>query len=114
MASDQQTVDYICDQMRGAGSVSARKMFGEYAIYCAGKLVALVCDNQLFVKSTAGGKAMLDHAIESSPYPGAKPCLLLTDELDDADFVARLIAKTAHGLPPPKPKKTSAGHRVKK
>jgi hypothetical protein len=25
---------------------------GEYAIYCNGKVVALVCDNQLFVKPT--------------------------------------------------------------
>jgi TfoX/Sxy family transcriptional regulator of competence genes len=36
--------------MKDAGAISYRYMFGEYAIYCDGKVVALVCDNQLFVK----------------------------------------------------------------
>lgn len=46
MASDQDTVDYICAQMAGAGLISARKMFGEYGVYCDGNIVGLICDNQ--------------------------------------------------------------------
>ena len=57
MASDQSFVIYICDQVGIVGQISFRKMFGEYLIYCHGKVVALVCDNQLFVKPTLGGKA---------------------------------------------------------
>ncbi len=52
MASSQGTVDFIVEQMASAGTVSARKMFGEYGIYCDGKMVALVCDDRLFVKPT--------------------------------------------------------------
>ena len=32
-------------------------MFGEYAIYCDEQVVALVCDNQLFVEITPPGRA---------------------------------------------------------
>jgi hypothetical protein len=50
MASDKSFIEFIVDQMEDAGLISYKKMFGEYAIYCDGKVVALVCDNQLFVK----------------------------------------------------------------
>ena len=42
MSSNQNTVDFIVEQMAGAGAVSAKKMFGEYGIFCAGKMVAIV------------------------------------------------------------------------
>ena len=31
----------------------SQAMLGEYVIYCNNKVVALVCDNKLFVKPTA-------------------------------------------------------------
>lgn len=49
MASKQNTVDYILDQIADAGAVHVKKMFGEYAIYCNEKVVALVCDDQLYI-----------------------------------------------------------------
>ena len=57
MASKQSTVDFKLDQIRAAGDVSARKMFGEYAIYCIKKIVGLVCDDRLFVKKTDAGNS---------------------------------------------------------
>ena len=59
MSSDQSFVDYVCDQMLDAGVIRSRKMLGEFAIYCDDKVVALVCDDQLFVKPTPGGRAFL-------------------------------------------------------
>ena len=56
MASDQGYVDYIRDQAAPAVDIAYRKMFGEYALYLDGKVVALVCDNHLFVKPTADGR----------------------------------------------------------
>ncbi|MEY4753608.1 MAG: hypothetical protein RJA44_1283, partial [Pseudomonadota bacterium] len=47
MASDLEFVQYVCDQLEAAGPVRWRKMFGEYALYDATKVVALICDNQL-------------------------------------------------------------------
>ena len=47
MTSQQSTVDFVIDQISDVGDVSAKKMFGEYGIYCGGKMVALMCDDHL-------------------------------------------------------------------
>ena len=105
MATRQSTVDFLLEQMADAGPVEAKKMFGEYTLYYDGKIVALVADDQLFVKPTAGGKAMLGDFVEGSPYPGAKPCLLIPgDRWEDRAWLARLIQRTAAELPTGKKK----------
>lgn len=108
MATDLSFVQYLCDQLQMAGPISHRKMFGEYALYCAGKVVALVCDNQLFIKPTPGGRAMLGSPAEAPPYPGAKPHFLIQDEIEDRELMARLLRITTGELPEPKPKKPRA------
>ncbi len=105
MASDLAFVQHVCDQLRGAGDVSFKKMFGEYAVYVGAKTVALVCDNQLFLKPTAAGRALLPHAEDGAPYPGAKPHLLITpDQWEDTEWLCDLVRATARELPQAKPK----------
>jgi TfoX/Sxy family transcriptional regulator of competence genes len=104
MASDQQFVSFVCEQMSKAGDISYRKMFGEYAIYRDEKVVAFVCDNQLFVKPTVAGKSLLGRPIEAPPYPGAKPYFLIADGLDDGDSLCELVIATCRELPAPRPK----------
>lgn len=104
MASDVDFVEYVCEQVRRAGNVTYRRMFGEFALYCDGKVVALVCDNQLFLKPTDAGKSLLGPVREAPPYPGARPYYLIDAQLDDADAAAALVRATADALPPPKPK----------
>ena len=60
-------------------------MFGEYDLYCGEKVVALVCDDQLFVKITTPGKALVgERYTEGFAYPGAKASILVgADALDD-------------------------------
>ncbi len=58
MASKQEFVQYIAEQLHDAGNVTYRKMFGEYGVYLDGKIVALVCDDQLFVKITEAGRKL--------------------------------------------------------
>ncbi len=99
MASSQSTADYILDQLAGAGTVTAKKMFGEYGIYCNGQIVAFVADEQLFVKPTAAGKAFIGDYTEGAPYPGAKPHLLVSgDHWDDDKWLSQLIKVTAAEL----------------
>jgi DNA transformation protein and related proteins len=105
MSSDLSFVEYVCEQINGAGQISSRKMFGEYAIYCDQKVVALVCDNQLFVKPTIAGRAAIANPVEAPPYPRAKPYFLISEQLDDRPWMANLIRLTADELPMPKPKK---------
>ncbi len=104
MASDQEFVDFLVDQLQGVGDITFRKMFGEYAIYCNGKVVALICDNQLFVKPTAGGRAHIGAVVEAPPYPGAKPSFLIEDAFEDREWLSTLIRITEKELPAPKPK----------
>jgi TfoX/Sxy family transcriptional regulator of competence genes len=66
--------------------------------------VALVCDNQLFVKPTPGGRALIENPVEAPPYRGAKPYFLVVDEIEDGEWLARLIRTTVQELPAPKPK----------
>lgn len=109
MSTRQSTIDYLIDQLSGAREVSARKMFGEYCLYLAGKPVALVCDDQLFLKPTPAGRSLLSRATEGSPYPGAKPHLLIAADLwEDREWLARLVEVTASELPEPKPRKPRA------
>jgi TfoX/Sxy family transcriptional regulator of competence genes len=101
MASDREFVTFVCEQLRGAGEISSLRMFGEAAIYLDGKVVGLVCDNQLFVKVTGPGRAKIGSPVEAPPFPGANNWFLMTD-LDDPEFLADLIRVTAEALPAPK------------
>lgn len=102
MASKQSTVDFIVGQIAAAGTVTAKKMFGEYGIYYDGKVVALVCDDELFVKPTTAGKAFSSKLKEAPPYPDAKPSLLVpADKWDEPEWLSKLIRITATELPVP-------------
>jgi TfoX/Sxy family transcriptional regulator of competence genes len=79
-------------------------MFGEFALYLDGKVVALVCNDQLYLKPTAEGRQFLGTVSEASPYPGCRPFLLLSAELDDPERLAGALRITADALPVPKPK----------
>lgn len=105
MASDGDFAKFVTDQMAGAGRATCRKMFGEFAVYLEGKVVALICDNQLFVKPTEPGRALLNRVTEGRPYPGAKPYFLIEDELDNRERLAALMRATARALPAPSEKK---------
>jgi len=112
MASAERTVQYVCDQTGLGRRVTFRKMFGEYALYLDGKVTALVCDDQLFLKPTAEGRAYLGKVRETAPYPGAKAHFLLTEELDDSDRLAEVFQITAQALPEPRPKRRTTSTRT--
>ena len=105
MSSDPGFVEYVCDQVRDAGRIRSRKMFGEYAVYCEDKVVALVCDDRLFVRPTTAGGAFIGEPAESPPYPGAKAHFLIEERVDDREWLTELIRLTERELPVPKPKK---------
>jgi len=111
MATERKTVEYLVDRMSKAGAVSARPMFGEYGVYCDGKMVAIIGDGQLFLKPTPAGRALAADAEEVPPYPGAKPHLLI-EGWDDQDWLSDLVRATAAELPTPKPKPAKAPKRA--
>lgn len=104
MASKPEFVQYVVEQLSGAGTITDRKMFGEYGLYCGGKLFALVCDDQLFIKITDAGRALKTDLSEAPPYTGAKNYFFIED-LEDREFLTELVVATCQELPLPKPKK---------
>ncbi len=106
MTTKQSTVDFIADQVSGAGEIRTRKMFGKYALYCNEKVVALICDDQLFIKPTEPGLKFLDESHATPPYPGAKDYLKVPeDKWDDREWLADFIKASADVLPVIKKKK---------
>jgi len=103
MPSDPTFVAFVCEQLRGAGDISSKRMFGEAAVYLGDKVVGLVCDNQLFIKPTDVGRARIGAPLESPPFPGASNWFLMTD-LDDPEWLADLVRATADALPARKTK----------
>ena len=105
MSTSQNTIDYLIDLLLTSGApVSARKMFGEYCLYCDGKPVALVCDDQLFIKITKEGAALAPQLPKAPPYDGAKDYFLYED-VDDREHMIAFVQATCRELPMPKPKK---------
>jgi len=107
MATRQSTVDYILDQLVSAGSISARKMFGEYALYCDGKVVGLVCDDTLYVKITEQGKIFAGkYYQEGNAYKGARLSMMIDEgRIEEREWLSELVRITAESLPLPKERK---------
>jgi hypothetical protein len=72
-----------------------------------------VCDNKLFVKPTAGGRAYIGNIVEAAPYSGAKLYFLIEDEYEDQEWLSGLIKITAQELPLPKPKRSKTKGKTK-
>ena len=97
MASHQDFLDYVTEQLRGAGAIRSRKMFGEYGLYCDEVFFAVICDDQLFIKVTPAGEAAFPHLPKTPPYEGAKDSFLVED-VDDRDTMTALTRITCLAL----------------
>ena len=104
MASNPDFVKYVVDQCAGAGEIIAKKMFGDYGIYCDGKIFGLICDDCFYLKPTEIVKPMLRTIEMCPPYNGAKDYYRITD-VDDHDYLSMLVRETCKELPEPKSKK---------
>lgn len=110
MASDEDFVRFLVEQMENAGVIRFRKMFGEYAIYCNEKVIALVCDNKLFVKPTEGGRAFIGGVVEAPAYEGSKLYFFIEEQFENKEWLCDLIRITESELPAPKPKTKKTGN----
>ena len=93
MACNSDFVQFIVDQCSGAGEIAVKKMMGDYCIYCDGVLFGLICDNNLYIKMTDAGEAVLDEVVLRPPYPSARDHFYITN-VDDRDYLEDIIRAT--------------------
>jgi len=98
-------VEYVTDQVDDSCNLTHRMMFGGCTLYLDGKVVALICDDQLFVKPTTAGRDFIGDVVEAPAYPGAKNSFLIEDQIDDGEWLTNLLTVTAAELPAPRPRK---------
>ncbi|MGE5392134.1 MAG: TfoX/Sxy family protein [Candidatus Saccharibacteria bacterium] len=91
---DKSFVEFIIEQIQDVGNISYKYMFGGCAIYRGSKVVALICDNQLYIRPTVKGKKFLKNVNEKPPYPGAKPHFLIEDGIDNKELLCDIIRIT--------------------
>lgn len=103
MASSLEFVQYVCDQLSDAGTITYKRMFGEFGLYCDGKFFATVEGDQFCLKITDAGRALLPDVQVIEPHEGAH--YFYIENLDDRAFLAHLTQATCAALPAPKLKK---------
>lgn len=105
MATDKSFVDFVVEQADLGDALTYKKLFGEYALYHAGKVVAFACDNSLFIKPSPASQTLAPDLPQGPPYPGAKDYPVADELLDEPDALRELLLATSTVLPLPKPKK---------
>jgi len=80
MRTSIDTIEYILHHLQNVPRFSSRAMFGEYALYADGKVVALVCNDSLYVKILPASKPLEGECEIDAPYPGAKPHYVISEE----------------------------------
>jgi len=103
MASDVDYVQYVVDQIKTNGTITYKKMFGEYLIYLNNKPVVMVCDNTAFVKMLDCIKPLMENAETGFPYEGAKEHYMVN--VDDSEYLSNVVMVLEKNAPIPKKKK---------
>lgn len=106
MATSEEYLTFVCEQIARFGTVRHRKMFGDAMVYLDDKPILLVCDNTVFVKSLPETAVLLADAELGTPYDGAREHYLL--DIENAALLDALIPVLAACTPLPKPRKKKA------
>ena len=100
MSTSKDTIAFILQKLRNAPHFTARAMFGEYALYADGKVVALVCNDLLYVKICPASSCFENTCEKDSPYPGAKAHYVVNEEqLSNLAILPETLIAIAKSLP---------------
>lgn len=107
MATDSRFLHYVIEQLGLGSRLVHKRLFGEYALYLDGKVVAFACDNSLYLKPTQAAQQLAPQLPGHPPYPGAKDHPVADELLDEPERLRALLLATAACLPAAKPRKTT-------
>ena len=106
MSTQPETIEFILEKLGPRGHFATRAMFGEYALYADGRVVALVCNDLLYVKILPASEQLADVCETDTPYPGAKPHYVVSEDmLSYLEDLSEILEAIAESLPAKKPKK---------
>lgn len=105
MSTQKETMEFILEQLGNAPEFATRAMFGEYALYAKGKVVALICDDQLYVKIVPASAELETLCEKDTPYPGARPHYVVEEsQLSSFEELPSILFAIADSLPAKKKK----------
>jgi len=103
MATTQEYIEYVCEQIEGIGEIRYKKMFGEYMVYVNNKPILLVCDGIVYVKKLDVIYDLMKEADVGIPYKSAKEHYVL--DIDNKELSRKVLIELEKVTPIPKPRK---------
>ncbi len=103
MATTQEYIEYVCEQIEGIGEIRYKKMFGEYMVYVNNKPILLVCDGIVYVKKLDVIYDLMKEADVGIPYKSAKEHYIL--DIDNKELSRKVLIELEKVTPIPKPRK---------
>ena len=104
MASSQDYLQFVLDQLSELDGISYRAMMGEFILYYQEKIVGGIYDDRLLVKPVKSAIEYIKDPTYELPYDGAKE-MLLVEGVENKEYLAGLFNAMYDELPEPKVKK---------
>ena len=94
MASSQDYLAFVLELLRNLSGITYKKMMGEYILYKDLIIFGGVYDNKFLTKKTP---SIIEYGFkEVTPYPGAKPMLLI--DIEDNDEIEQIVLKIINDI----------------
>lgn len=100
MASNEEYLTFVLEQLSDLDGITYRAMMGEYILYFQDKIIGGIYDNRLLVKPFPSARSLMSSAKRELPYEGAKEMLLI-ENIDNREFLSKLILTMYEELPFP-------------
>lgn len=98
MASSQNYLNFILEQLSELNDISYRAMMGEFILYYRGKIVGGIYDDRLLVKPVKSAVSYMQNPSYELPYAGARE-MLLVDNVDNKEYLSGLFIAMYDELP---------------
>lgn len=102
MATSQEYIEFVCEQLPKHYDVRYRKMFGDYMVYVQDKPILLVCDSTVYVKKLPAIAEWMQDAPCGIPYEGSKEHYIL--DIERKELVEKVVTVLEKVTPLPKKK----------
>lgn len=106
MPTQKETVEFILEKLGMPKRFAVRAMFGEYALYANGKVVGLVCNDQLYVKILPASAELESICDKDEAYKGSKLFYVVEEsQLSQIPNLPEILLNIAKSLPAKKKSK---------